>query len=175
MHGTPLFNTNRCWMTHKPLVIPYMGTDYRVWGGSCTVPPSDDIDIFVGLDTSMRTTNRAYPWVCGEEFLYPIQNLCAPTDVQEFKQLIRWLKSMVVMGEKVYIGCIGGHGRTGLVLAALYYEMTGDKQAIKIVRETYCHRAVESQLQCNWLREHFGMHAYKGVTTGYKPKGFRRY
>lgn len=54
-------------------------------------------------------------------------------------------------GEKVEIGCIGGHGRTGTILAIMYIasaegEIDGS-QAYKFVKENYCSHAIESDIQ----------------------------
>jgi hypothetical protein len=54
-------------------------------------------------------------------------------------------------GEMVEIGCIGGHGRTGTILAIMHIasaegEVTAD-EAIKFVRKKYCSHAIESPIQ----------------------------
>lgn len=53
--------------------------------------------------------------------------------------------------DKVQIGCIGGHGRTGTILACLALfasdgKMT-PKEAIDFVREAYCDKAIEKPIQ----------------------------
>ncbi|QHJ74593.1 hypothetical protein VH22019_00029 [Vibrio phage VH2_2019] len=159
-HGKHKHGLSRCWNQHPALIIPVDGIDYEVWGGSCQTPPHESVDIFVGLDQNMAATSRGYPWREGTQIHFEIKNMGVPRDVEEFKALIIYLADQVLVGRTVYVGCIGGHGRTGLVLAALYYQLTGDKKAIKIVRETYCGKAVETAEQCNWLKEHYGMNAY---------------
>jgi protein-tyrosine phosphatase len=59
-------------------------------------------------------------------------------------QVRKWLEG----GLKVEVGCIGGHGRTGTVLAALsvIYGATAS-EAIKHVRQHYCTKAVEGKKQ----------------------------
>ena len=49
----------------------------------------------------------------------------------------------------VEIGCIGGHGRTGTMLACMAVLDQGFNpiDAISFARETYCHHAVEAELQ----------------------------
>ena len=51
-------------------------------------------------------------------------------------------------GERVEIGCIGGHGRTGTALACLAV-LTGlpAGEAVGWVRRTYCDGAVETEEQ----------------------------
>ena len=76
---------------------------------------------------------------------------------------------------RLHCGCIGGHGRTGTFLAALVTEMSGEKDSISYVRDNYCHRAVESTCQIDFLAEHFGItkvaHAKKGFDVKAVSKG----
>lgn len=58
--------------------------------------------------------------------------------------------------EIVQIGCIGGHGRTGTILACMQV-LAGNgavsgQDAVKFVKETYCKKAVETDLQ-QWFVE----------------------
>ena len=59
--------------------------------------------------------------------------------------------------EKVQIGCIGGHGRTGTILGCMAIigsdgQMTAE-DAIKFTRSEYCHKAIETDLQ-EWMIEY---------------------
>lgn len=83
-------------------------------------------------------------------------------------------------GEKVEIGCIGGHGRTGTALAciAVMLGMTA-KEAIKHVRTQYCDHTLETDEQewfVSWVEaQMLGIEApekpeRKVVATTYKPK-----
>jgi hypothetical protein len=131
--------------------------EYVVYGGSCIHPVVKDCDVYVGLDHGLIPGRRSYPWREGDEFLFLITNFRAPSDPAEFKKLIEWIAKQLDIGAKVHVGCIGGHGRTGLVLAALHKEMTGDVKAIEHVRKHYCSRAVETPEQVAFLNEHFGI------------------
>lgn len=144
----------RCYESHPPLQIG----EYLVYGGSCGHPKVKDADVYIGLDYNMRQTAAAYPWNAQlVEVLYPIKDMQAPDHPEEFKKMIAWLADQLEYGKKVHIGCLGGHGRTGVVLAALYSHMTGDPNAINYVRENYCEKAVESQAQIDFLHKHFGI------------------
>lgn len=58
-------------------------------------------------------------------------------------------------GQRVEVGCIGGHGRTGLMLAimtVLTMEKPNGKEAVELVRSKYCRCAVESEDQ-EWYVE----------------------
>ncbi len=51
-------------------------------------------------------------------------------------------------GERVEVGCLGGHGRTGTALACLAV-LTGTlaDDAVAWVRGNYCYKAVETDVQ----------------------------
>jgi hypothetical protein len=66
-------------------------------------------------------------------------------------------------GADVEIGCIGGHGRTGTILACMYVYASNDmknpkiltaKEAVDKVHKDYCEEAVESASQ-EWFIEYF--------------------
>lgn len=151
-----------CYATHKPVKLGN-GTFF---GGSCAHPQVDDADVYVGLDLSMPVRPRSFPWMPGVEFVFPIRDHDVPSDPKQFKHLIAYLAGQLDAGAKVHVGCIGGHGRTGMVLAALRAHMAQDKGAIEHVRANYCHRAVESLQQVEFLVEHFGVTPAKGSDHG---------
>lgn len=64
-------------------------------------------------------------------------------------KLVDTTEKLVRQGKKVEIACMGGHGRTGTLLAMLKVRIGGMKAnaAIKAVREEYCEKVVESVSQ----------------------------
>lgn len=150
----------KCYESHKPFDL---GNGYQIHGGSCIRPI--DADVYAGFDLGMKQhLKKMLPWN-NQAVLYPIVNNSVPKDLEEFKKLLDWLIGHVTTGKKVHIGCIGGHGRTGIVLAALRYTMTGDTEAAMKVRGLYCGKAIETQDQLDWLRDNFGQDI-----TGLKPR-----
>lgn len=147
------YGTGRCYETHPAMPIG----EFKIYGGSCAYPVVKDADIYVGFDHSLYKTDKAYPWVEGESFLYPIMDMHAPADPASFMKLIEWLAVQLAANKKIHLGCIGGHGRTGTVLAALVKHMTGNVNAIEYVRKNYCEKAVESASQIKFLNQHFGI------------------
>lgn len=146
----------KCYVSHPVLQLGG-GTFY---GGSCSSPVSG-CDVYVGLDYSMHRMAPQYPWNppvvnAPIEVHYKITDMAAPSDPAEFWELINWLLGQLALGKKVHVGCIGGHGRTGTVLAALYAHITGEKDVIQWVRKNYCERAVESTSQIKFLMKYFG-------------------
>ncbi len=141
-----------CHHDHPVLDLPG-GLSIR--GASCITPQVNDCDVYIGFDRGMRVTTRHFPWTPGTEVLFPIQDMGVPQNVKAFEKLIEWTLDELKEGRTVHCGCIGGHGRTGLFLAALARKADGPKEAIQYVRENYCKKAVESKAQIDWLMEHF--------------------
>ncbi|NIT54880.1 MAG: hypothetical protein GWN00_01130 [Aliifodinibius sp.] len=137
------------------------GKIYYIRGGSCVYPKEPnglvDVDVFVGLDVNMVDTSMQLPWEHGTAFKYPIKNYGVPGSKKNFDHLLKFLSDSILSGMDVFVGCIGGHGRTGLVLAALVNHMTGEVDAIRYVRENYCIKAVDNQKQEHWLHRHYGI------------------
>lgn len=77
------------------------------------------------------------------------------------------LYGRAVLGTEVEIGCIGGHGRTGTMLACLYCLDEGPdavaSDAVEWVREHYCHRAVEGPKQA-WF-----ISLFQSIVWGTEP------
>lgn len=145
----------RCYESHPALDVG----EFKIYGGSCFSPIVDDADVYIGLDSGMKIS-RVYPW--DEEdgpikVLFPIRDMHAPDDVEGFKKMIDWIIVQLISHKKVHVGCIGGHGRTGTVFAALVASMMQEKDAITYVRKHYCEKVVESQEQINFLSKHYGV------------------
>lgn len=83
--------------------------------------------------------------------------------VSTLKWLIKTILDKMEQGYTVELGCLGGHGRTGTILACMVIEAEGldPKDAINQVKEQYCQEAVETLTQVtsiytfageNWIR-----------------------
>ena len=144
----------RCYHTHPALPLK---DGLVIYGGSCSDPAVKNADVYVGFDYSQGSNKMAYPWNDGVWFNFPITDRRAPSDPEEFSKFIDWLILQLSANKKVHIGCIGGHGRTGTVMAALVARFLGEKDAITYVRKNYCQKAVESQSQIDFLAKHFGV------------------
>ena len=66
--------------------------------------------------------------------------------------ILRYVCKAIESGEDVEIACLGGHGRTGTLAAAvcMKYGM-GVKESIEHVRGTYCNEAIETGEQVDML------------------------
>lgn len=153
----------KCHNSHKELTI---GTAPGVILGASCNDPRPGYDIYVGFDWGMRMPFPQAPWdkTKGEPdpaiyAKFEIPDMQAPTKARtaEFKRMIDWLEEQLHAGKRIHIGCIGGHGRTGLVLAALVKQMTGEEDATTWVRTHHCKKGVESQAQIDFLFDHYGV------------------
>ena len=158
-----------CYHTHPKLLIGG-GTLY---GGSCISPLITDADVYIGLDSGMHV-QQYFPWERSvEQVLYPITDMCAPSDPKAFAKLVDYVCNQLHDGKHVHAGCIGGHGRTGTLFSAVFSVINGDKDAITTVRKLYCKKAVESSSQINFLHKHFGITKVDATKehggTGYNP------
>jgi len=159
----------RCFHKHPPL--PIEGHDkVLVYGGNCSNPVVTDADIYVGLDYGMATHRQRFPWVEGDAIHYKIEDRYPPDDAKEFLELIEYLADQANGGAKIHIGCIGGHGRTGIVLAAMVALMTDEDDPISYVRKHYCKKAVETPAQVKFLVKHFGCVTVEGSKPAYSGK-----
>ncbi len=160
--------TASCYKGHPALPIP--GTNFVIYGGSCSTPAVTDADVYIGFESGMRWTQRHWPWKKGTEIQFLIRDFNAPDNPEEFKKLVTWTKKQIEAGMKVHAGCFGGHGRTGMFLAAVVAEF-GEKDAINYVRKHYCHKAVESNKQVQFLHEQFGITKAQGAKEGLYRSG----
>ena len=156
----------RCYESHPVLSI--LGG--KIVGGACSAPLVNDSHIHIGFDHSMALTARRFPWSPGTEFLYPITDMQAPDHPESFAKLVDYILAELAAGKKIHLGCIGGHGRTGTVLAAVVAKGMGIKDAITWVRENYCVKAVESKAQVDFLVKNFGVKPIQGHKEGSQQK-----
>ena len=61
-------------------------------------------------------------------------------------------------GEQIEVGCLGGHGRTGTLLACILgaVENLGVTEAVGKIRKLYCPQAVESSSQIELIAAYLG-------------------
>jgi hypothetical protein len=77
-----------------------------------------------------------------------------PNDAAALARALRVLRDRARTGDRIEIGCLGGHGRTGTALACLAV-LDGDtaQDAIAWVRSAYCTEAVETSEQEAFVSE----------------------
>jgi hypothetical protein len=159
----------QCYETHPPLKIG----KYLVYGGSASSPVVMDADIYLSLQDGSKSPYTGQPWDVGRALgvYYPITDCSVPKSPERFKAMIAWLCNQLQEGKKLHIGCIGGHGRTGLVLSSLVATLTKEKNAVEYVRENYCKKVVESSEQVKFLVKYFGVKEVKGSKSDWHKEG----
>lgn len=82
------------------------------------------------------------------------QDFGVPGNRQEAVRRIIGAFERARSGERVEVGCYGGHGRAGTVLACMAI-LSGvpASEAVQWVRANYCRYAVESSEQERWAKE----------------------
>ena len=86
--------------------IVYEGNPYLVWGGRYIAKPG-------GVAGVKMAAEIAKPY----EINVPTQDFCVP-DVDKLKDGVCTALVYLEEGHQIYVGCMGGVGRTGLFLAA---------------------------------------------------------
>lgn len=82
-----------------------------------------------------------------------------PNDPARFREQLLDLLVQARRGDRVELGCLGGHGRTGTALACAAVLSGHDASTATVwVRSTYCDRAVETSDQESFVRS-FTLHA----------------
>lgn len=159
MNVVPLIS--KCFESHTALEVGA----YKIYGGSCHTP-AVKADLYLALDHT--SLGDSQPWDVGPlRVSYRIQDQQAPKNTEKFKEMLRWICNQLQKGKKLHVGCIGGHGRTGLVLSALVATLTKNENPILYVRKNYCSKAVESEEQVDFLVKHFGVPPAPAVKNKY--------
>ena len=104
--------------------------------------------VWVNPELAYRTQNRfAAP---GNAIETPTMFLDWPDmgvlEIEDLKPVVSYLAAVIDIG--VEIGCMGGHGRTGTLMALIMVQLgCKAEEAIKTIRKDYCKRAIETQGQ----------------------------
>lgn len=136
-HGRVPYETHR----HRtPVVLPDGTTVVAVsfHGADPYGRPEDEVPAF-GLYLDERWQP---PWTHGH---VDWPDFGVPADVGALRAALTDVLERARAGERVELGCLGAHGRTGTALACLAV-LTGvpAPDAVAWVRETYCDQAVET-------------------------------
>jgi hypothetical protein len=142
--------------------------------------PDDDSHIDMGfyLDQSWAdyrivvAPGVSVPWLTQGPGKYVVyhwmdRNVSPFAEVWQTYEAIKWLLAIATDDKFVDIGCQGGHGRTGTVIAGMLVlqGMTADA-AINYVHTKYCEEAIESSSQ-----EHF-IHNMELMFKGEEPVAY---
>jgi len=105
-----------------------------------------------GINGEVGVCVRAERVPARADIRLPIHDFDVPGDVSEVDAAIEETLRALLAGQRVYVGCMGGWGRTGLFLALLA-KTCGYDDPIAHVRANYTPRAVETKEQEAFVRE----------------------
>jgi protein-tyrosine phosphatase len=92
----------------------------------------------------------APPW---EHVTVPWPDFGLPSDLDDLRDRLTAVLARAKAGERVEIGCLGAHGRTGTALACLaIIDGQAADRALAWVRTNYCEHAVETPEQEAFVR-----------------------
>lgn len=80
----------------------------------------------------------------------PIHDFQTPDDFEQVNRVLKAAIDASLAGKEVYVGCMGGWGRTGLVLALLA-KVCGVADPVAYVRKYYSPCAVETDKQARYV------------------------
>jgi hypothetical protein len=83
---------------------------------------------------------------------FPIPDFSVPDDTAKTQSALRCALLQLIAGNPIYVGCLGGKGRTGLFMALLAKALGAD-DPISYVRENFNAHAVETMAQELWIEE----------------------
>jgi hypothetical protein len=116
------------------------GGKFEIFGGPYRQRPRN----FRGVCMAAELAQSAH------DVLVPTHDFSTPKVAQLIAGLDRTL-DLIIAGEPVYVGCMGGIGRTGLFLAAIA-KLWGEEDPVAYVRRQYIPHAVETSEQKTFIR-----------------------
>lgn len=165
----------RCHERHPDLP---MGNGIIVGGNCNNHTRHSSVDLYVALDSYQSHPLFEIDMEPSTSFYYPIMNMGIPKRVDKFQAMVGLICHHLHAGKKVHVGCIGGHGRTGMVLAAVASQMGvcgPENDAIGWIRANYCRKAIETKAQEGFIVVNFGAKVQTASKTPYQvdklPKG----
>lgn len=120
----------------------YRGKNLKLYAGPYACKPEDYRLFGICLDANMARIISHDHFIDWPDFGVP--------QMKDLVEAVDLCLEVMMEGKAVYIGCLGGIGRTGTFLACLA-KRAGKKDPIKSVRQIYLARAVETQEQAAFV------------------------
>lgn len=130
----------------------------------CKYLDDKEVDIGVYLYDSwaggiMTSPGLSVPWantLMTQQVLLDWPDFSTPNDLIPMVEVVDWMLGQISEGKKMETACMGGHGRTGTMLALLLcaqgvYPAT----AIDRVRKQYCEEAIENSKQIDYIADFY--------------------
>jgi len=131
-----------------------------------------EIDLLIALDTwglpdpvAYDTDGALFPKpTLGESkrtVYYPVDDRDVPKYMGKLESMLEIIEDYLNNGQNVHVQCIGGHGRTGTIMALLFGRYKVETQDYLRLEESvhkhYCDEAIESDIQRFFIADYFGM------------------
>ena len=128
-----------------PLPSRWMGLfpASHIHGGPFRYAPTDMAGLCLLEEFEFATTRHRH---------MPIADFSVPHDKAAVDRALKDVFTTLLRGQTIYVGCAGGWGRTGLMLA-LIAKVAGQEDPVGYVREHYTSRAVETPEQHRYIAE----------------------
>jgi protein-tyrosine phosphatase len=125
----------------RVMKLPFGLVSRKIYGGPYREKPED----FVGIKCAAEIKDYAAMSVSIRDFGVPLRP-------EQMEHAIAFALTRLAEGMPIYVGCMGGLGRTGLFLACLVKAL-GVEKPIEYVREHYIEHAVERPEQEKWIED----------------------
>lgn len=134
----------------------------------------EDYDMVTGMNESGKeafsnTLSVARRYNAGPRLSFPIPDYGVPqVGLDVWETLANDIATLMEQGTNVYIGCTGGHGRTGLAVSIIAGLLRSDitlDDPVTWLREVYCDNAVETSEQIQYVFDILGLPVPKGLDT----------
>lgn len=129
-----------------PLTLGWKGANasFEIIGGP--------FDNFPGRDRAFGVCVRAERVPNERDVHLPIHDFAVPENAKAVEYALMDTFDAAIEGKQVYVGCMGGWGRTGLFLA-LMAKAAGITDPVEYVRANYTSRAVETREQYSYVQK----------------------
>ena len=139
-----LFRGANGWLPLQPRVLGLRSPEVTVVGGPYGACPEGVFGVCL-LEAGPRADQS-----CAVHL--PIEDFSVPADAARVTRALEQTLGQLVRGRKVYVGCAGGWGRTGLFLSLLA-KVAGEAEPVAYVRRHYSPRAVETEQQRAYVEQ----------------------
>lgn len=179
--GKKIGKSTYTWDCHKGNVPIFEKDGVTILGGgSFHDAEPKEVDIVLDLANNVPSSwesfipdgwkSKSLTW--GPTVIYlTIKDHNAPSKITKEFWAALWEDLKTQAPCRVLVMCLGGHGRTGLVLTCLMMAAkfdVGDINPIRWLRDHYCEKIIESQVQLEYVGDMWDI-AVKRTTTSYTP------
>jgi len=88
----------------------------------------------------------------------PIEDRKTPKSNESLDKVLKVMYTYLKAGKRVHVSCIGGHGRTGMVIGCFLGKYCKEiSNPVEYIRKNYCDKAVETYFQHALVNKYAGL------------------